>query len=366
MPGKDERLRDDWALVLNTWAPPGDLALPPPGSVSDQDVWLWLDHVGMVCPGGTGGEIAETMLDFMAFVVQNPGVKVNWAPLLWGEQGTGKDTLFAPLVRAVGEKNTQIVTPDRMKTGFNDWVEGQLLVVEEVAAFGRVEFYNSLKPIVAAPPDRLVVNRKFMQPYSIPNVATCVFMTNHETALPLEDGDRRFWVVASAAPVQDGAYFEMLWTWFEGGGLVKCIRWLTDRAVGGAGGNGVSKFSPKTCPPDTLGFKRAMTIAGATTGVRWVAELFGPGGAFYGRTVVAPKEIERHAAGVKQGGISAAVVVDGLRALGGRRLNDGKTLRVGGGAVVRLWGTSADTVRALAGKSAGELAEIYDRETGAL
>jgi hypothetical protein len=54
-----------------------------------------------------------------------------------------------------------------------------------------------LKPIGAAPPDTLEVNRKYVPQYSVPNVVAGVYFTNHPDALALSDSDRRHFIAWS-------------------------------------------------------------------------------------------------------------------------------------------------------------------------
>jgi hypothetical protein len=49
----------------------------------------------------------EHIFDVMAFKLQNPRIKINHAVLIAGDQGCGKDTLWAPFLWAVCGPSTR-------------------------------------------------------------------------------------------------------------------------------------------------------------------------------------------------------------------------------------------------------------------
>jgi hypothetical protein len=62
------------------------------------DVTPWLDHCRALVPEA---KELEHVLDVMAFKLQHPEVKVNHAILHGGDQGSGKDTMWAPFIWSV-------------------------------------------------------------------------------------------------------------------------------------------------------------------------------------------------------------------------------------------------------------------------
>jgi hypothetical protein len=95
-----------------------------------------------------------------------------------------------------------------------------------------------MKDWLATPPERLEINRKHMHPYSVPNIQVWVFLTNHDDAIALEDGDRRFWVhKCDLEAPESEAYYTRLYDWFDARGAAACVGWLLDRDV--------SKFKPR-------------------------------------------------------------------------------------------------------------------------
>jgi hypothetical protein len=246
------------------------------------DVQPWLDHVTLLF-GEPGDPAREHFLNYLAFVLQHPGVKINHAIVLLGRHGIGKDTVLVPLTRGLGAHNYSTVKPETLLGQFTHFLEGQLIVVEEMMSFSKRENYNKMKEWLASPPERLEVNRKHMNPYSIPNIQVWVFLTNHEDAIALEDGDRRFWVHNCEIEVPESErYFGRLYDWLNAGGDAACVGWLLDRDV--------SKFNPCAPPPMTKA-KRAMLDTAQPAPVRWLRDQFSDGGAFAARTVMTVGEL---------------------------------------------------------------------------
>jgi hypothetical protein len=92
------------------------------------DVTRWLNH-GTMLFGPPGSPAHDHFLNYLAFIVQNPGVKINHAPVLLGRQGIGKDTELVPLMRGLGEHNCKMVKPETLLGQFTHFLEAQLIVV---------------------------------------------------------------------------------------------------------------------------------------------------------------------------------------------------------------------------------------------
>lgn len=138
-------------------------------------------------------------LDWLAWVVQNPGEHARYAILLQGVQGDGK-TFFAEMMRAVmGVSNVTMLNAHILHSDFTDWAEGQCLACfEEVRLINeknKYETLNRIKPYITNtineihPKGRPVINCK--------NTTSYLLFTNYKDALPLDDTDRRYMVLFS-------------------------------------------------------------------------------------------------------------------------------------------------------------------------
>jgi hypothetical protein len=246
-PGKpvitDELIAGAWQPAVNLWRPS---ILKPAENVTDADVAPWL-HLAVLLFGDRGGPAAKHILDYMAFLVQHQGKKVNHPPVILGEEGIGKDTVFEPLRRALGAHNCATIGPELLTTPFNSgWIDKQCLVINEAHTFHRRETMNVLKPIIAVPPDTLSVNRKNVPHYTIPNIINVVLFTNHDDALAPTKGGRRYWIHRCLIEKKpDMSYFTALWDWINSGGDAKVFGWLMQRYI--------SAFDSKEPAPMTEG-----------------------------------------------------------------------------------------------------------------
>lgn len=144
-------------------------------------------------------EYRTTLLDFLAYIVQNPGAKIRWAVLLQGSQGCGKTFLAEAMRVVLGHGHVKPVDVDALGSGYNEWAYGsQLVTLEEVRVVGhnRHEVMNKLKPLISN--DVVNINQKYRDTRSLQNKANYLLFSNHHDALALTAGDRRYFVVKSA------------------------------------------------------------------------------------------------------------------------------------------------------------------------
>lgn len=227
----------------------------------------WLAHVERLVPDQME---REHILDTLAFKLQNPGVKVNHAILLHGTQGCGKDTLFAPFLWAIGGKsltNVSIVKNEEINRQFEYFLESEIIVFNELYQSensDRRGLENRLKPLIAAPPDVLMMDRKHEHPVEVLNQFLVLAMSNRRDAIALSKEDRRWFVCWTTAPRMPPSESAALWAWLESGGFAACAAWLQARDV--------SAYNPGAAPPWTES-KEALVGAGRSLAESWLVDL---------------------------------------------------------------------------------------------
>jgi hypothetical protein len=160
--------------------------------IADEEVLPFLELVEWVFPDATS---ATLLLDWMSFIAQNPGAKIQWAPVLFSiTQGVGKDTVLRVLRYGVtGEDNVASIPPHRVEGEFNaDWAPKQVVLVDELPSYQKRDLYDRLKALVASGAGSISVNPKGLARYEMPNLQCWCFTTNKSDALALETTDRRF------------------------------------------------------------------------------------------------------------------------------------------------------------------------------
>lgn len=132
------------------------------------------------------------LLDWIAYVVQNPGSRINWAILLQGAEGDGK-SFFRAVIEAVLGGHVNGITGVALEEKFNSWSEGAMLCfVEDVRLHGQNRFdaVNKLKPMITNA--MVTVRRMQTNPYEVVNTMNYMATSNLKDAVPVTDEDSRF------------------------------------------------------------------------------------------------------------------------------------------------------------------------------
>jgi len=207
------------------------------------DASRWLEHVERLIPEQFE---REHVLDVLAYKLQHADKKINHAVLHGGLPGSGKDTLYAPFLWAIGRSNVSIVKNEELSSSWGYALEAEVMVINELRqaeARDRRAMENVLKPIIAAPPEYLPVNRKGLHPYNALNRIWVLCFSNERAAISIPSNDRRWFCVWSDAPRMSDAEGAAMWQWYERGGYAIVAGYLAARDV--------SKFNPGASPPFT-------------------------------------------------------------------------------------------------------------------
>lgn len=213
----------------------------PAGAAAD--VSPWLDHVARMVPDDL--ERAH-VLDWMAHKVQRADIKINHGILHGGQPGSGKDTMWEPFLYAIGGKsreNVALVKNEELSSQWGYSLMSEVLVINELRqtdAADRRALENRLKPLLAAPPELIPVNRKGLHPFDALNRLAVVAFSNERMAITLPSDDRRWFVLWSEAPTMLAADAARLWDWYRAGGRDAVAAWLRARDV--------SAFLPGAAP----------------------------------------------------------------------------------------------------------------------
>jgi hypothetical protein len=224
------------------------------------DVSMWLAHVERMVPEKFE---REHLLNALAHKVQFPTHKINHAILMGGNHGSGKDTLFAPFFWAIGgyaKTNCSLVKNEDLSSQWGYALECEVMEIAELRqaeAKDRRALENTLKPIIAAPPEYLMVNRKGLHPYYALNRVFVVAFSNERVAISLPSEDRRWFVLWCEAAKLPEAQAVSLWNWYQHrGGFEAVAHYLHTRDV--------SAWNP-TAPPPMTEAKAIMVEHGMST-----------------------------------------------------------------------------------------------------
>ena len=140
---------------------------------------------------------ARALIDWMAYIVQNPGKKILWAPMLQGAEGSGKTFYYVVLELALGHTNTKMVKSGvLMNNEWNDWAaDCQLVFLNEIRVVGksRHSVMDKLKDLITDL--RIPINQKRQDTRIVRNFANYLLATNYQDALAITGNDRRYFVL---------------------------------------------------------------------------------------------------------------------------------------------------------------------------
>ena len=231
------------------------------------DVTPWIDHCRHLVPDQVS---LNHIFDVMAFKLQYPQRKINHAILHMGIQGSGKDTMYHPFVWGVcgdNSVNRGLLDSDTMSSQFNYALESEILILNELRepdAKDRRALANKLKPVIAAPPEYLSINRKGLHPYDMANRLLVLAFSNDPVPITLDSQDRRWFAIKSTAPRMTPEAGAAMWKWFDQGGASACAAWLYARDV--------RAFNPGAAPPMTE-FKMTLVEQGLSANESYLVDM---------------------------------------------------------------------------------------------
>lgn len=188
------------------------------------DASLFVNHIKKLLPMG---DDAEIVLTYMAALVQNPGQKFQWCPLIQGTKGNGKTIIIDCLASAVGHRYTHL--PNAKDLGgngskFTAWLMRKLFIgVEEIYCADRREVTEALKTLITN--RRVEIQGKGADQITGDNRTNWLMLTNHKDAIPLDNNERRYCILYCAqqtaaellADGMDSKYFNDLYNWLRKG-----------------------------------------------------------------------------------------------------------------------------------------------------
>lgn len=210
--------------------------VPPNVPIVQGDVSRFLDLLAKLLPVERDRSI---LLAYMAAVVQHPGVKFQWAPVLQGFEGNGKTALFSTIVYAVGEHNTFQPNAKQIGGQCNGYLEAKVfIIVEEFHMQGRRDVLDDLKPLITN--RQIKVESKGVDQRMMQNLSNWAFCTNYKDAVLKSRNDRCYAVFFTAQQsaadlVRDkmnGKYFPDLYAWLRtGGGYAAMAHYLKNYPI---------------------------------------------------------------------------------------------------------------------------------------
>jgi len=213
---------EDGQVLVNMWRRP-----TVEGRPGDVRPWLRLIEALIQVP-----EERWYVIQWMAHCLRRQDLKINHNLLIGGAPRIGKDSIFQPLIRGLGEgHNVCQIQSDKLAEPYEDFFVGRkLVVIQEVLHAGvshkRIE--NKLKPFGAAPPNRLELRRHGRPSISQRNVGQILAMTNYRDAIALDTGAARWYAVwcEPETPPWSVEEYQRYYQWLDSGGAEAVLYFL--------------------------------------------------------------------------------------------------------------------------------------------
>lgn len=202
--------------------------LPAEVACVEGDVSLFTRHMEKLLPNERDRNI---LVSYMAAVVQYPGRKFSWAPVIQGTEGNGKTLMSEVLSNAVGHKYTARPNKKQLEKEFNSWMADKLFVAIEDITVKRdllEEFKTIITGKVAA------IELKGVDAEMREVCCNFMFNCNPKDGVPKTTNDRRYAPFFTAQQCKadltrdgmDGVYFQRLYGWLNNGGYGNVTHFL--------------------------------------------------------------------------------------------------------------------------------------------
>ena len=186
------------------------------------------------------------VLNYLAFIVQNPGVKIRHAILVYSKDWQiGKGSLFDIMTDILGESNCE---PGNVRSILDKGVtfsEKVLVLIDECSSTGdfkeKRNLVNDLKTIISE--KRIQKRLLYVDFGAAKNFANFLIFTNNPDALTIDANDPRYFVVDHFEKRLDQKFYNKYHDWRKNNGA-KFVKWYLQN-------RDLTKFNHNAPPPLT-------------------------------------------------------------------------------------------------------------------
>jgi hypothetical protein len=235
--------------ALNSWSGWG--VSPKRGGVAP-----FQEFVRHLFIGAAPGHL-DWFLSWLAYPLQHPGVKLYTSVLLYSRtEGVGKSLLGESMRKIYGD-NFIAIKAEHLHSSFNGWVRHkQFILGDEVTGRDRKEDVDRLKNLITQ--ERVVINEKYQEPYTLEDRANYLLTTNRGDALMMGGDDRRNFVhEITVDPLPDEFYTEYDAWYRSEAGAAALFYYLLNLDTGG--------FDPRAAAPRTAAKSEMSALASNPT-----------------------------------------------------------------------------------------------------
>jgi hypothetical protein len=186
----------------------------------DESIDIFLNHINYLC--GKDEKCKEYCINYLAHLVQFPGIKPRTSMVFMSEPGVGKNVFFENFANKILGNKYLLQTADQDKIFGKHNIANQKLMIIVDEAEGKYSFLNSekMKNNIVCP--TLITEPKGIDPFPLKDFGRYLIFSNGQTPVKIELNDRRFTVFYCANDVRNNTkYFKKLIKAFNNKSLVR-------------------------------------------------------------------------------------------------------------------------------------------------
>jgi hypothetical protein len=154
---------------------------------------IFLDHMNYIFRDPRERKI---VMQFLAHMVRNPLDKIIWSLLIIGKPGTGKSWFHKLVNLLLGKQNVKFVTKgEKIASKWDDSADGKqaIFIDEIIPSDDSAKVQEAIEALVSC--EEVEIELKGVQPFMVPNVANVIAVSNHDDALKIMKGARKWAIV---------------------------------------------------------------------------------------------------------------------------------------------------------------------------
>ena len=173
-------------------------------------------------------DICAELLNWAAFILQNPNGMTGTVPILTGKQGCGKSTLANVFFKLFAPYSEKLNTLASISSQFTGNLEGKKFIqieeIENVSEFSS-SIENKLKGYITD--DTICIEKKGLERYTAENVANFMGTSNYASPVRITANNRRFWVVkCSGDNIGKNDYWRKIHETFNRPEFLPAVMWF--------------------------------------------------------------------------------------------------------------------------------------------
>ena len=191
----------------------------------------------------------EEVLDWLAFQIQKPGIKIRHAIIIASKnEQIGKGSIWRVIEKCFGEQNTKVIDVDEALDHSKNYLQTSAIVlIDEMESKGdwgeKKSLLNKMKRIIT---ESTFSNRRRYHDYDEKGIESCtniMFFTNNLDALSLPRNAKRYVVYWNENPRLPQKDYDEFHKWVEEGGSKHVLYELQNRNI--------EHFNPNSVAPES-------------------------------------------------------------------------------------------------------------------